>query len=565
MPKVKPNNPRDTNDAFMHIGEALITSSKTPNILGYSPHQKQNDFHSFGRIQGYRGVNAGLLGGPRISIKEVLRHVRLYIGGNRSGKTVGGVCEDIWWVTKTHPYIDIDAIWPEPIHGRVVTTDYEYGWEKIIYPQFQRWTPLTYLRGNSWSEAWDKETHTIYFSDRLDPAGNGRIIRGGWIEIKTHKQDLETFAGTSRHFIHFDEECAQEIYTECMARLIDTGGCAWLTMTPLDGMTWTFDEIYDPADEANNNLPNIHVTEVDLYENPYLSDEERESFIALLGKDDIEARVHGKFVRKGGLIYPEFNPAIHVIEPYHPPKDYVWVASLDHGLNNATAWLWHAINYEGRVITFKEHYQRNWVISQHAKEVHETNTFFGKEPDYYVGDPSIGNRLPNTGVSIFEEYTKYGIIIRHGQELNDVKAGIERIKRYLRTADYEADGTRVPYWLITSNCEKLIWELKRYRWRTYVSRQAEANNNPQEQPVKKDDHAVDSCRYFFMSHVDLKTEKPNQDSEWQLNEIIPTTKVRIAERDFDEEFIEKNGWKVSEYAGGEETNWEVEEFIGGDW
>ena len=37
-------------------------------------------------------------------------------------------------------------------------------------------------------------------------------------------QDLQKFAGTSRHFVHFDEEPPEPVYEECRARLVDTNG-----------------------------------------------------------------------------------------------------------------------------------------------------------------------------------------------------------------------------------------------------------------------------------------------------------------------------------------------------
>lgn len=570
----------DIGEAFRAMSEEFRTRAQKPNIFGYAAHYKQNIFHSHGRLRlpkGTKGIFIDLVEGGVIADKTSLKLFRLYIGGNRSGKTVGGIVEDIWWVTKSHPYIDIDTIWPEPIRGRVVTTNFKDGWEKIIRPEFVRWCPLTYLRGNSWATAFDKETKTIYFADRPHPTIKGRIVRGGFIEIMTHEQDLETFAGASRHFIHFDEECDENRYKECMARLIDTGGCAWMTMTPVEGMTWTFDKIYEPGLENKDHVQFL-IVEVDLFDNPFLSEAERDNVIALWDGDDAESRVHGKFVRKGGLIYPDFSDdtdskLCHVIEPFIPSKDYLWVVSMDHGLKNPSAWYWHAINYEGRVFTFYEHYKRDWIISEHAKRVHEINSLLGKVPEYYVGDPSIRNKQPNTGVSIFEEYTKYGIIIQHQDYLNDVKAGIERVTRYLRTVDRESDGTEVPYWQITRNCTNLIWELKRYRWRTFVNNKSEINNNPPEQPVKKDDHACDSCRYMFMSRVDLRQLRAGKEDPWDdlTQARIDASKIYSSEspnKDIDLELLwgGKKGdpdtqWAVQNIDG----IWETEEMMGGEW
>lgn len=542
------DGPRDTSEAFLSLGEELKRRATSPNMYGYEPHEKQNHFHSFGSVFDLRGIKHDI---ERIMDKTSLQAVRLYIGGNRSGKTVGGIIEDIWWVTKTHPYIDVDAIWPEPIRGRIVTTDYVNGWTKIIRPELARWIPLSLLKGHSWTTAWDKEEKVLSFAN------------GGFIEIMTHEQDLEKFAGASRHFVHFDEECPREIYTECLLRLVDTGGCAWLTMTPVEGMTWTFDVIYEPATEKEE--PGYHITEVDMFENPHLTDAERDSIISLLDQDELEARVHGHFVRKGGLIYKDFDKKIHVIEPWIPPKEYLWVVSMDHGLNAPSAWLWHAVNYEGKVITFYEHYQRGWIIPQHAARVKEINRNFNRQPDYYVGDPSIRNKLPNTGVSVFEEYVRLGIVILHQDHLNDVRAGINKVTRYLRTVDVEPDGTESPYWQITKNCEKLIWEMGRYRWRTFRSKAAEADSNPQEQPVKKDDHALDSSRYFFMSRPDLKAIKSQSVSPWDRNLIQSTSVFADERKDIDYGSQQPNTEWAKEYAMSEQTNWQTEEIMGGEW
>jgi phage terminase large subunit-like protein len=577
MPKAKETK-LDIGEAFRTMSEEFRSRAAKPNIFGYQAHYKQNIFHSHGQLslpKGTRGLFPELLPKGQINNKELLKLVRLYIGGNRSGKTVGGIVEDIWWATKTHPYIDIDSIWPEPIRGRVVTTNFKDGWEKIIRPEFVRWCPLTYLRGNSWATAFDKETKTINFADRAHPTIKGRIIRGGFIEIMTHEQDLETFAGASRHFVHADEELDEDRYKECISRLIDTGGCFWMTMTPVEGMTWSFDTIYEPGLE-NDDHQQFLIIEVDLFDNPFLSEAERDNVISLWDGDDAEARIHGKFVRKGGLIYADFSDdktakLCHVVEPDIPPKEYLWVVSMDHGLKNPSAWYWHAVNYEGRVLTFWEYYQSNRVISEHATKVQEINRQLGREPEYYVGDPSIRNKMPNTGVSIFEEYMQHGLIIQHQDYLNDVKPGIERVTRYLRTVDRESDGTEVPYWQITRNCTKLIWELKRYRWRTFVNRKSNDNNNPPEQPVKKDDHACDSCRYFFMSRVDLRQIRGENKDPWddELQRKIDASQIysrNAPEYNVDENLIKTAGefWTQDDASSGNQQ-WETEEFLGGEW
>lgn len=444
------------------LGEQLNTAATRPNVNGYRPHAKQELFH-------------------KSPAKK-----KLYIGGNRSGKTTGGIIEDIWWLTGKHPYRDTP---PPPVRGRINCVDFVNGVESIAKPELARWLPPSELINGSWEDSYDKYTRTLTLANK------------SFVEFKSYDQDLDKFAGTSRHFIHYDEEPPEVIYTENQARLIDTGGSWWMTMTPVEGMTWVFDTVYEPGKLGKDG---ISVIEVDMTENPYLNQGEVQNFISSLSNDEKEARVHGKFIQIGGLIYKHFDPTpggMHVLKnPLEVPRDVTIVASLDHGYNNPTAWLWHVIYPSGNIVTFHEHYRSGMVIEEHAKVVREYNAkFLRRAPDYYVGDPSIRNTDPITGTSVHQEYAKYGIPIILGN--NDVPAGIQRVAAYMRP-----DKNHRSRWHITANCNNTIREVSRYKWKTYSSKKLNSQYNAFEQPHKKDDHACDSLRYFIMSRPDLANE-----------------------------------------------------------
>ena len=81
------------------LKNGLAAQATRPNIYGYKPHAKQFKFHT----------------------SEA--HTRLYIGGNRSGKTVGGAAETVYWLMKSHPYRRLPL--PEgPVRGRGVAADF---------------------------------------------------------------------------------------------------------------------------------------------------------------------------------------------------------------------------------------------------------------------------------------------------------------------------------------------------------------------------------------------------------------------------------------------------------
>lgn len=427
----------------------LRRAAYAPNVFNYEPHEKQIDFHSS------------------------TANGRLYAGGNRSGKTTGGVVEDIWWATGRHPYFKTP---PPPTHGRVIGVDFVNGIEKILRPQFGQWLPLSELKGGSWDKAYSKELKTL------------TLENGSTIEFMSYDQDLDKFAGTSRDYIHFDEECPQDIFVECKMRLIDTGGRWWVTMTPVEGMTWIYDDLYLPG--VTGSDPNIHVTVVDMEDNPHLNQAEIDMQLAGLSKDERKARKEGKFVQIGGLVYKQFDPDVHCVDSFIPPLDWEWYASVDHGFNNPTAWLWHAVSPEGNVVTFSEHFEAERTIQYHAGIIHSRNASFGRSPDMYVGDPAMSQRNAVTGTDIFGEYAQYEIPIVPGN--NDVQSGVSRVQRYL-----EYHEGRKPSWVITRNCHNLIREMQRLRWKTWANKRSAHQNNKYDIIHKKDDHACDSARYFF--------------------------------------------------------------------
>jgi len=489
------------------LSEKVRIQATRPNIFGYRPHMKQEAFH----------INSA--------------RNRLYIGGNRSGKTTAGIAEDLWWALNIHPYRRM----PEGgVRGRIVGVDFMNGIEKIILPEFMRWCPVSALKGGTWYDAYESQTRTVTFEN------------GSFIEFMSYDQDVEKFAGTSRHFVHFDEEPPQDIYIECLARLVDTAGSWWMTLTPILGMEWMYDEIYTKG--LRDASANIGVIEVDTYENPYLSREEIDTFLLSLPEEDRDARIKGKFIRRGGVIYKSFSPSVHVIDPLEKiPDNWEIYASLDHGFNNPTAWLWHAVDPDGNAITFAEHYEREMVIEEHAEQVKLIEKSIGREPGIRVCDPACSQRNPVTGTSVTTEYAMAGIYLTPGN--NDVIVGINKVNSYLRWAPEHP-----PRWHITNNCPHTLEEHQKYRWKTWANKKSERQNNPFDVPHKKDDHTCDSARYFFTLMPDLTPIKGQE--EWKPPE---PHLVRAGQPVYD-----RNVQRKTQLQG----DWFVEstdEYLGGEW
>ena len=446
------------------LKDGLHAQATRPNLYAYKPHTKQYQFHTSEK------------------------HTRLYIGGNRSGKTVGGAVETCYWLMKRHPYRKL-ALPEGPVRGRAVAVDFSYGVDMLMLPEISRWMPPSFLRNGSWEDSYDKEHRQLTLANKST------------LEFRSYEQDLDKHAGASRHFIWFDEEPPQHIYNENSLRILDTNGYMWLTMTPVEGITWTYESLYLKGIE--NPDGDIAVIEIDTNENPHLSRAAIERVMGDLDPEERKARERGEYISVGGKIFKMFDTQRHILpEFWLPPKEWEWYSSLDHGYNNQTAIMFHAVSPSNKIITFGEHYEREMIIDDHAKAYKRMVKQFGKEPEFNVGDPAINQRNALTGTSVKQEYADRGIYWADAN--NDVLSGIGRMISYMKINDENGN----PLWQITPNCTNLITEIKKLRWATFQSKKSAFENNRKEQIHKKDDHACDSCRYFFSFMPDLTPNTP---------------------------------------------------------
>jgi len=58
-----------------------------------------------------------------------------------------------------------------------------------------------------------------------------------YLGFKSYDQGRKKFQGTAKHLIWMDEEPPEDVYSECMARLMTTSGSMICTFTPLEGLS----------------------------------------------------------------------------------------------------------------------------------------------------------------------------------------------------------------------------------------------------------------------------------------------------------------------------------------
>ncbi|MBQ9113430.1 MAG: terminase family protein [Clostridia bacterium] len=399
---------------------------------------------------------------------------RWVFGGNRSGKTECGAVECVYMARGIHPYRE---------NRKDVC-----GWVVSLSLQVQRDVAqrkiLRYLR-KDWIE------DVVMLSGRKDSPEHGIIdfirvknVLGGSsvIGFKSCDQGREKFQGASLDFVWFDEEPPKDVYDECRMRVIDRRGDVFGTMTPLKGLTFVYNEIY----LNRRGDPEIWYEFMEWSDNPYLDKEEIRALEATMDELTLQSRRYGKFASAAaGLVYPEFDEHVHVIDPFPVPKEWQDTISIDPGLNNPLSAHWYAVDFDENVYVVAEHYEAGRDIDYHAEALKNISRKIGWHTDAQgrisaLIDSAAKQRTLGGVKSVVELFYERGILVNPNVE-KDLFAGIARVKSYLRRDNGQ------PNIYIFSSCTRLIGEIKGYFW---------GNGDA---PKKTDDHSLDEMRYYLMT------------------------------------------------------------------
>ena len=120
---------------------------------------------------------------PQLEFHKSDKKIRLFIGGNRSGKSEGGNSELIWAALGIHPYYN----YPVPGEYWVVSLDFPTS-RDVAEQKFFKWMPKSEI------SRWDKLERICYLKN------------GSKVGFRSCDQDINKFGGSAKDGIWFDEE-----------------------------------------------------------------------------------------------------------------------------------------------------------------------------------------------------------------------------------------------------------------------------------------------------------------------------------------------------------------------
>lgn len=449
---------------YLTLMDLEVRWRKTKRLLYYEPHPKQLEFH----------------------LSKA--NIRAIFGGNRSGKTTCGGEEFLFHVTGMYPeWYPEDMRFQGPVIGRIACKDFQKAAGGVIIPFLNEWLDPALIK---------KITR--------NPIGvpvKYELKNGSSFDILTYEQSTEQYEGWRGHIFWADEPIPRDKWIATLRGLVDFRGRAWLTLTPLT-QPWIYDDIY------NSNDPNVFVVTTDIRDNPHLSEDAIKDFEASLTPEEKEARIHGRFLHLTGLIYKEFNPSMHIIEPFQIPKHWTKYFCIDPHPRTPTACLWLAADPHGKLWIYDELWLDSMNLEQIAHAIHAQEQ--SGVPLIRFIDPAMDkdNELAG-GFNTRKELMRYGIFTSRAN--TDPDLGRNRIKQALLPKFETTAGMEIPLLRVMRNCEQTIYEFTHYIWDEY--RRGSDDLDPKQRPKKKNDHFMDCLKYIMNADPHFHNPKENEEGE----------------------------------------------------
>ena len=262
----------------------------------------------------------------QIQFYENDKPIRVLFWGNRVGKTEIGAMEVARYLLNKHDFRTIG----ENIEVWAACPSYDMQ-EETTQKKLLTYIPESQI---------DRKSYI-----------RGRIIKsmalknGNKLTFKSYEQGREKFQGAGKRLIWFDEEPPKSIFEESFVR--QEAGVQLdiiMTMTPINGMTWVYNDIYMAEDKSD-----LYISDAGWDDNPYLLQSQIDQMSKGLSEEAIQVRRFVRFISRVGLVCNWWDREKHLKHYDQLPKNWSYGEVVDGGFSDPLAWLLIGVDEHGDI------------------------------------------------------------------------------------------------------------------------------------------------------------------------------------------------------------------------
>lgn len=400
---------------------------------------------------------------------------RIFMAGNRTGKTQAGAVEMAYHLTGLYPHWWKGKRFDRPIKAWAAsytgTKTKETCQQELLGDYNDPGTgfiPKDLIVGEPKSKPGIPGGVTSVYI---------KHVSGGtsFLEFKSYDQEAKGFVGTAMDVIWLDEECSYLIYSECLIRTMTTDGIVYITFTPDKGLSETVLSFYADGVHFEGGRGFKHSTTVSWDDCPHLDEKSKAMLRETIPPWQLNAKSKGIPVVGSGAIYPIDEDSI-LIEPIEIPVYWPRAYGMDTGYDS-TAAIWGALDRDSDTLYLYSEYK----VGQEKPPVHAAAI---RARGSWIQGVADAAAKTSDGEQYISQYIQEGLHL----ELPDksVEAGIFCLYNRMCSGRLKVFNT-LPLWLA---------EFRLYR------------RDDKGKIVKKNDHLMDATRYLAFSGLDYATTKP---------------------------------------------------------
>jgi PBSX family phage terminase large subunit len=281
-----------------------------------------------------------------------------------------------------------------------------------------------------------------------------------------------------------------EVWKVIRPTLMDSKADVWFISTP-NGFNH-FKRLYEKVDD---DWASFHFT---TYDNPHIPREEIESSKEEMDDDSFAQEIMGEFKKMSGLVYKDFRRITHMVQ-IPDLEGFTFTRAIDFGFNHKTALGYFAINSTGtEIYMYDGIYESGLTMKDIASAVKI------KDAGKIINNPIADSAQPLYLEELSRENVHFNPVVKGP---DSVQAGITKLAELLKIRQ----DTGKPTLMFNKNLPWIADEMEKYRWMENKTQGIIKNT-----PLKREDDAVDMCRYFAMNYMGGEKREYRQPSRPRL-------------------------------------------------
>lgn len=397
-------------------------------------------------------------------------------GSVRSGKTVGTLFR---FMHAVHNCPD-SQIW---MIGHTSSTIYDNAIRLILEAKYNPNNPLGLFTPFC---NWFKGSRELHYKDKVISTLGAK-----------DEGSIGSIQGKTFSLVYCDE---MTLFPETIIDMIDTRlsnphSMGFASMNP-SHPNHKLKQWIDKAEAGDKNYYSLQFT---LDDNPYVDDNYKQRVRDSLSGLFYKRNYLGIWCLAEGAIFDFFDRHIHVLKRPPTAAEY-FIAGIDYGTNNPFACVIIGVStgrntQTGKVLWVEKEYY--WDSSKQGRQ--KTNSEYAEIIQQLIEPYNVKHIYIDPSAAAFKEDLRR-LKIRTIDADNDVKNGIQRMTSEMKKGNL----------FVLEECPNLIRELESYVWDN------KAADKGYDEPVKKNDHAVDALRYAIHTHkvstYDQEAQNRSQES-----------------------------------------------------